>query len=176
MIHGSQQSNHYIVSGDVKITTDNGKNQMQHEGSSIKAWRFCNNIGCGNNQRIGTHEYHLRQNTFGVCRLVWDNWGVSALSFQCADQAKFEFPTDGQFHHWIWESDASNYPTIRFTFWLDGALRYSRVSDASNNISGDVWGSLLLDMYSCGTVGPDCNTRTDTGQFIIDNATIEYVP
>lgn len=163
---------HYRVTAMVKITdTDGFPYTMEHEGSSIKLWRFCSNPVCGNPQRIGTLEYHKRQNPVSKFRDIWDHWNEGTLSSSVEWPG---MPEDGLWHKWAIEWDYRVTNNLHMTFWLDDVqLRRHTWTEATIDISGPVTMSIFLDMYSCGP--PGCQANINTGKFIVDDLFYEQL-
>ena len=163
---------HYRVTAMVKIEdTDGAPHTLEHQGSSIKLWRFCSSPACANPQRIGTLEYHKRSNPVPIFRQLWDHWLQGATQ---SGRTWPGMPTDGLWHKWTLEWDYRVTGNIRMIFWLDDVQTQNITwTGATVDISGPVTMSVFLDMYSCGPTG--CAATINTGKFIVDDLFYEQL-
>ena len=169
-------SHHWTLTMWVRIVdSDGAPHTMEHEGSSIKIVRTCNTPTCpgtGNNPpgRIGTWEYHLRQNPEPVCRFIPDHWSPAGT------QTKYctgTLPTDGQWHVWELEFDARDLQAIKQILRIDGVesgrMQYRNQDPQGRDLTGPLNISPFVDMYSCGGDTNACRQTVNTGSVYFDD-------
>jgi len=159
------------------VDSDGAPHTMEHEGSSIKLIRSCNNPTCPGKSsnppgRIGTWEYHLRSNPQPVCRFIPDHWSPSGTqSKYCPGQ----MPTDGLWHEWEIEFDSRDLTKIRQIFRIDGIeigrMQYKNQDPQLRDLTGPLNISPFVDMYSCGQTPPNgnCAASVNTGSVYFDD-------